>query len=87
MICYWSREKLKFDFLEKGLGIVSPPNFGKIFQEKGFSCYIIPNDQISFFEYHYSLRYYAICLFQLFISQDVMSQNIEINHDSIQAVF
>ena len=31
---------LNFEFLEKGLGIVSPPHLCMIFQEKCFSCYI-----------------------------------------------
>ena len=74
VICYWSGQKLNFDFLENGLGIVSSPNFCKIFQEKGFSCYIIQSDQISLIECHYFLRYYATCLIQWFISQIVTSQ-------------
>ena len=44
---YWSRDMLKFDFLEKGLGIVFPPNFAYDFQEKCFSSYILLIDQIS----------------------------------------
>ena len=28
-------------FIEKGLGIISPPNFVYDFQEKCFSCYIL----------------------------------------------
>ena len=38
---------LDFDFLEKGLGIVSPPYFENNFQEKLLSCYILLTDQIS----------------------------------------
>ena len=38
---------LDFDFLEKGLGIVSPPYFENNFQEKLLSSYILLTDQIS----------------------------------------
>ena len=33
---YWSRDMLKFDSLEKGLGIVSPPHFVYDFSWKMF---------------------------------------------------
>ena len=33
---YWSRNMLNFDFLEKGLGIVSPPHFVHDFSRKTF---------------------------------------------------
>ena len=42
----WSRDMLNFDFLEKSLGIVSPPHLGMIFPEIYFSCYILLIDQI-----------------------------------------
>ena len=38
---------LDFDFLEKDLGIVSPPYFENNFQEKLLSSYILLTDQIS----------------------------------------
>ena len=38
---------LNFDFLQKGLGIVSPSHFVYIFQEKYFPRYILLTDQIS----------------------------------------
>ena len=38
---------LSFDFLEKGLGIVSQPHFVYGFSIKLFSCYILLTDQIS----------------------------------------
>ena len=38
---------LNFEFLEKGLGIVSPPNFVYDFQEHSFPCCILLTDQIS----------------------------------------
>ena len=34
-----------YDFLEKGLEIVSPQHLRMIFQEKCFSCYILLTDQ------------------------------------------
>ena len=37
---YWSR--LNFDFLEKGLGIVSPPNFVYDFLRKMFAWLPLP---------------------------------------------
>ena len=38
---------LNFNFPEKGLGLVAPPNFVYDFQEKCFLCYILLTDQIS----------------------------------------
>ena len=40
---------LKFDFLEKSLGLVSPRLFVYDFSEKCFSCYILLTDKISLF--------------------------------------
>ena len=40
---------LKFDFLEKRLGLVSPRLFVYDFSEKRFSCYILSTDKISLF--------------------------------------
>ena len=38
---------LNSDFLEKDMGIVSPPHFlYDFFLKKGFSCYILLTDQI-----------------------------------------
>ena len=56
---------LKFNFLEKDLGIVSPPHF-MVFQEKYFSCYVLLVDQILLLDCLYFLRYWAICVLQLF---------------------
>ena len=36
MLDYWSRDMLNFNFLEKGLGIVSPPHFVYDFSRKMF---------------------------------------------------
>ena len=38
---------LNFDFLEIDLGIVSPPHFVYVFQEKCFSCSILLTDKVS----------------------------------------
>ena len=65
---------LNFSFLEKGLGIVSPPYFVLIFQQKCFSCYILVTDQISLSDCLYFSRYWAICLLHLFVSQAMESQ-------------
>ena len=59
---------LNFNFSEKGLGLVSPPNFGN-----DFSCYILLTDQILLSDCLYFLRYWAICALQLFVNQAVTS--------------
>ena len=70
---YWSRDKLNFDFLEKFLGTVFPPYFVYDFQQKCFSNYILLPDQISLSECLYFLRYWEICVLQLFVNQVVTS--------------
>ena len=64
---------LNFDFLDKGLGIVSLPHFVYIFQQKCPSCYILLTDQISLSGCLYFLRYWATCVLQLFVNQVVTS--------------
>ena len=67
---------LNVDFLEKGLGIFTPPHFVydfMILQEKCFSCYILLNDQILLPDYLYFLRYWSMCVLQLFVNQVVTS--------------
>ena len=59
---HWSSVVLTFDFLEKSLGIVSPPHFKYVFSRKRFSCYILLTDQISLSDCLYILRYRAICV-------------------------
>ena len=44
---YWSTDMLNFNFPEKGLELVSPPNFVHDFSKKKFSCYVLLTDQIS----------------------------------------
>ena len=62
---YWSRDMPKFDFLEKGLGIVFHHILCMIFQEKCFSVYALLTDQISLPDYIYFLKYWKICVLQL----------------------
>ena len=69
----WSRDKLNFDILEKGLRIVPPPHYVYDFSIKCFSCYILLTDQISWYNCPYILRYLVICVLQLFVSQVVTS--------------
>ena len=57
---------LNFDFLEKGLGIVSPSDFGYDFLDKLFSYYILLTDPILLYDCFYVLRCRAICVLQLF---------------------
>ena len=53
---------LNFDFLDKGLGIVSPAHFVYVFSTKISSCHILLTDQISLSGCLYFLRYWAICV-------------------------
>ena len=65
---------LNFDFLEKGLGIVSSLHFVHDFsKKKDFSCYVLLTDQTSLPDCLYFLRYWSICVLQLFINQVVTS--------------
>ena len=64
---------LNFDFLENGLGIVSPANCVYDFSRKKISCYVLLTDQISLPDTLCFLRYWAICVLQLFVNQVVTS--------------
>ena len=64
---------LNFNFSEKGLGLVSPPHFVYDFSRKMFPCYVLLTDQISLSDCLYFLRYWAICVLQLFVNQAVTS--------------
>ena len=68
---------LNFDFLDKGLEIVSPAHFVYDFQQK-CSCDILLTDQISLPGCLYFLRYWAICLLQLFVNQVVTPWILEL---------
>ena len=50
-----------------------------IFQQKCSSCYILLTDQILLPDCFYFLRYWAICVLQLFVNQVVTSKKIKIN--------
>ena len=59
---------LKSDFLENDLEIVSLPHFVYDFSKKMFLM-LYSTDQISMCDCLYFLRYWAICVLQLIISQ------------------
>ena len=69
---------LNFDFLDNGLGIVSPEHFVYDFLTKSPSCYILSTDQISMPGCLYFLRYWAICVLQLFVNQVVTSWTLKL---------
>ena len=56
------------NFLEKGLGLVSPPHFVYDFSRKS---YILLTDQISLSDCRYFSKYWAMCVLQLFVNQVV----------------
>ena len=60
---------LNFDFLDKVLGIVSEAHFVYDFSTKMFLVKL--TDQISLSGCLYFLRYWAICVLQLFVNQVV----------------
>ena len=51
-----------------------------IFEEKYLSCYILFIDQIWLSSCLYFVRYWAICVLQLFVNQLVTCMNFEVNH-------
>ena len=51
-----------------------PPIVCMIFKEKYFSCYILLTDQTELSGSFYFVRYWAICVLQLFVNQVVTSQ-------------
>ena len=64
-----------FEFLEKDLGIVSPPHVVYNFSKKSFLYYIALADQISLSDI---FRYCAICVLQLFVNQAVTSHILKL---------
>ena len=64
---------LNFDFLDKGLEIVSPAHFVHDFSTKMFLMLFFINLQISLPGCLYFLRYLAICVLQWFVNQIVTS--------------
>ena len=61
------------DILDKGLGTVSPAYFVYDFSTKCSSCYILLTEQISLCGCLYFLRYWTVCVLQLFANQVVTS--------------
>ena len=49
-----------------------------IFEEKHFSCYVILIDQVSLSGYLHFVRYWAICVLQLFVNQVALSWILEL---------
>ena len=68
-----SRDTLNFDFLEKGLGIVSSPHFGYDLARKMYLMLCSNNWQIPMNDCRYFLRYCVVCVLELFLSQAVTS--------------
>ena len=64
---------LSFEYLEKGSGLVSPPNFLYDFSRKCFSVYILLTGQISYSDCLYFLRYWEIRVLQSFVILIVLS--------------
>ena len=64
---------LNFDFLEKSLGIVSPSYFVHDFSRKMFLKLYSLTDQIPLPDCFYFLRYWSLCVLQLFVNQVVTS--------------
>ena len=67
---------LNFNFLEKGLELVSLPHFLYDFSRKMFPMLhsiILLTDQISLSDCLYFSRYWTLCVLQLFVNQTVTS--------------
>ena len=62
---------LNFDILEKILGILLHLIWRMIFQEKCSSHYTLSTDEISLSDCLYFLKYWTLCVLQLFVSQVV----------------
>ena len=64
---------LNFNFPEKNLGLASPPHFVNDFSRKMFRMLLLLTDQISLSDCLHFLRYWAICVLQLFVNQSATS--------------
>ena len=84
---YWSGDILNFKFSEKDLGLVSPSHFARDFQEKYFLCYILLTDQIYLSDCLYFLKYWAICVSQLFVNRAVTSWNLKLTLSFLSSHF
>ena len=71
MYFYGSRDMLNLYFLQNGLAIVSPSHFVHDFLRKMLIMLYSVKDQISLSNCLYFLRYWAICVLQLFVNQAV----------------
>ena len=60
---------LNFEFLDKGLGIVSSAHFVYDFSTKMFLMFYTQTGQISLSGCLYFMRYWAISVLQLFVNQ------------------
>ena len=70
---YWSRDMFSFNFSEKGMGLVSPPQFVYDFSRKIFLMLYSIN-WTNFIVYClYFWRYWAICVLHLLVNQGVTS--------------
>ena len=67
---------LNFDFLDKGLGIISPAYFVYDFSTKVFLMLL--TDQISLPGCLCFMRYWAICVLQLFFNKVVTSWSLKL---------
>ena len=67
---YSSRDTRRFNFLEKDLEIVYPLRFVHDFSRKMFVILLL-SDLISLFDYLCFLKYWSICVLQLFVNQVV----------------
>ena len=63
----WSRYMLRFEFLEKSLGLVLPPHSVHDFSKILFSFYILETDPISLSDCLYFLRYCVTCILHALI--------------------
>ena len=66
-------QRYTFDFLDKCLGIVSPAYFVYDFLTKIFLILYLLTDQTSWPGCLFFLRYWTICVLQLFVNQVVTS--------------
>ena len=81
---YWSRDTLSFDFLEKGLGIVSPPHFVHDFSWKMF---LTLYDQLSLSACFYFFEILGNMCNAIVCFPDCDAIDFEINLTSNQAMF
>ena len=65
---YWFTDILNFSFLEKDLGTVSRPHLVCDFSRKMCLIYNLLTDHISVPDCRYLLRYWSICVLQLFLN-------------------